>query len=316
AIERSNVTIMKPSGFYLVGFSNLKNSEYLVVFLFLVYVIILRGNFTLMAVVYLRPQLHTPRYMAVLNLAVVDVLYNTTIIPKLLQAFLFNSNFIGFYACFTQMFFAHYAAAMESASIVIMAYDRFVAICFPLRYPSVNTNTRMFIIITLCWFSLIIPLLYMVLLSAQLPFCSSLSIPNVFCGYGAMFRLACGDTSLHLRIVQAVTIALSYGPLAFIFLTYVIIVVTVINLDSAESKRKAISTCVAHLILVLIFYVPLMVNYMLTQLSFPYPYDIRNISIILGTTLPPMLNPIIYSLKTEEIRGLLFKAFKKQSISS
>uniref|UniRef100_H3A737 Olfactory receptor n=1 Tax=Latimeria chalumnae TaxID=7897 RepID=H3A737_LATCH len=311
--ESSNMTTVKPSGFYLVGLTNLKNSEYLLVFLFLVYVITLLGNFTLMAVVYLHPQLHTPRYMAVVNLATADILHSTAVVPKLLQAFLFNSNYIGFDACFTQMFFVHYAAAMESLSLVIMAYDRFVAICFPLRYPSINTNAKMFIIIAFCWISLIIPFLYMVLLNTKLSFCTSVDIPNFFCGYGAMFRLACGDTSLQLRIAQAVTIALSYGPLAFIFLTYVIILVTVINLDSAKSKRKAISTCVAHLILVLIFYMPLVVNYTLAQLSFTYSYDVRNISIILGSTFPPMLNPIIYSLKTEEIRGLLFKAFKKQS---
>nr|XP_006003075.1 PREDICTED: olfactory receptor 2A12-like [Latimeria chalumnae] len=313
--ETSNITIVKPSGFYLVGFTHLKNSEYLLVFLLLVYVITLLGNFTLMAVVYLHPQLHNPRYMAVFNLAMVDVLHNTTLIPKALQAFLYNSNYIEFHACFTQTFFAHYAAGMESISIVIMAYDRLVAICFPLRYPYINTNTKMFIIIASCWVSLIIPFLYMAVLNTKLSFCSSIQIPNFFCGFGAMFRLACGDTSLQLRIVQSVTIVLLYGPLVFIFLTYVAILVTVINLDSAESKKKAISTCVAHLILVLLFYGPLIINYMLSQFSLPYSYDIRNITIVLGSTLPPMLNPIIYSLKTDEIRGLLSKTFRKQSIS-
>nr|XP_006003076.1 PREDICTED: olfactory receptor 6N1-like [Latimeria chalumnae] len=313
--ETSNIIIVKPSGFYLVGFTNLKNSEYLLVFLFLVYVITLLGNFTLMAVVYLHPQLHTPRYMVVLNLAVAGALHNTTIIPKALQAFLFNSNYTEFDACFTQTFFAHYAAAMESISIVIMAYDRLVAICFPLRYPSINTNAKMFIIIASCWISLITPYLYMVVLNTKLSFCASIKIPNFFCGFGAMFRLACGDTLLQLRIAQTVTIVLMYGPLMFILLTYVAILVTVINLNSAESKKKAINTCVTHFLLVLISYGPLMINYTLAQLSLPYSYDIRNITIVLGSTLPPMLNPIIYSLKTEEIRGLLSKAFKKQSIS-
>ncbi|XP_064413117.1 olfactory receptor 4E2-like [Latimeria chalumnae] len=273
--EGSNITTVKPSGFYLVGLTNLKNSEYLLVFLFLVYVITLLGNFTLMTVVYLHPQLHTPRYMAVFNLAVVDVLHNTTIVPKTLQAFLFNSNYIGYDACFTQCFFAHYVGGMESISLVIMAYDRLVAICFPLQYPSINTNVNMLIIIGSCWLCLIIPLLYMVLLATKLSYCASLEIPSYFCSYGHVHRLA----------------------------------------YSTESRKKSISTCVTHLILVLIFYVPLMVNYMLVQLSVTYSGDIRNISVVLGSTLPPMLNPIIYSLKTEEVRAFIFRAFKKQSIS-
>nr|XP_014353393.1 PREDICTED: olfactory receptor 145-like [Latimeria chalumnae] len=195
AKESSNISIVQPSGFYLVGFTNLKNSEYLLVFLFLVYVITLLGNFTLMAVVCLQPQLHTPRYMAVFNLAVADVVYNTTLIPKALLAFLFNSNFIGFDACFTQMFFALYAVIMESLSLLIMAYDRFVAICFPLQYPSVNTSTKMFIILSLI-----------------------------------------------------------------------------------------------------------------------YSYKIRTLSIALASTLPPMLNPIIYSLNTEEVQSFISRAFKKWNI--
>nr|XP_014348191.1 PREDICTED: olfactory receptor 6Y1-like [Latimeria chalumnae] len=152
-----------------------------------------------------------------------------------------------------------------------MAYDRLVAICFPLRYPSINTNVNMLIIIGSCWLGLIIPLLYMVLLATKLSYCASLEIPSYFCGYGHVHRLAS-------------------------------------NLDSTESRKKSISTCVTHLILVLIFYVPLMVNYMLVQLSVTYSGDIRNISVVLSSTLPPMLNPIIYSLKTEEVRAFIFRA--------
>nr|XP_006011154.1 PREDICTED: olfactory receptor 2AP1-like [Latimeria chalumnae] len=313
--EGSNITTVKPPGFYLVGFTNLKKSEYLLIFLFLVYVITLLGNFTLMTVIYLHSQLHTPRYMAVFNLAVVDVLHNTTIIPKTLQAFLFNSNFIGYDACFTQWFFAHYVGSMESITLVIMAYDRLVAICFPLRYPSINTNINMLIIIASCWLGLITPFLYSVLLATKLSYCASLEITSYYCSYEHVQRLACDDTSLLLRMGQVVSIVLLYAPLAFIFLTYVTILVAVSNLDSSESRKKSISTCVTHLILVLILYVPLMVNYMLVFTSFTYSGDIQNISVLLGSTLPPMLNPIIYSLKTEEVRGFIFRASKKQRIS-
>uniref|UniRef100_H3AKA2 G-protein coupled receptors family 1 profile domain-containing protein n=1 Tax=Latimeria chalumnae TaxID=7897 RepID=H3AKA2_LATCH len=309
--EASNLTIVQPSGFYLVGLTNLKKSEYLLVFLFLVYVITLLGNFILMAVVYLHPQLHTPRYMTVFNLAVVDVLHSTVLIPKALQAFLFNSNYIGFNACFTQCFFAHYAGSIVSYSIVLMAYDRFVAICFPLRYPSINTNARMFIIIASCWILLIIPLLYMILSALKLSFCAAVEIPYFYCGFGPLFRLGCGDTREQLRVAQILTIGGLHCPLMFIALTYVAILVTVLKLDTAESRRKAISTCATHLILVLIAYVPKIVNYMMAQLSVTYSHAIQNIVLVFSLTLPVMFNPIIYSLKTEEVRTLIFRSFKK-----
>nr|XP_014353394.1 PREDICTED: olfactory receptor 51I1-like [Latimeria chalumnae] len=267
-----------------------------------------------MAVVYLHPQLHTPRYMTVLNLAVVDVVYNTTLIPKALQAFLFNSNYIGFDACFTQCFFAHYTAAMESTSLVIIAYDRFVAICFPLRYPSINTNTKMFIIIASCWLGLILPFLFIILLSTRLPFCKSVEISSFFCDYGPTLRLTCADISLFNIGAQIISITFLYGPLAFILLTYVAVFTAIIKLVSAVSRRNPIRTCVTHIILVLIFYVPLMVNYMLTQLSFSNSYNIRSLSTALASTLPPMLNPIIYSFSTEEVQSFIFRAFKKWNI--
>uniref|UniRef100_H3AIN6 Odorant receptor, family 40, subfamily A, member 1 n=1 Tax=Latimeria chalumnae TaxID=7897 RepID=H3AIN6_LATCH len=310
--EASNLTIVQPAGFYLVGLTNVKSSEYLLVFLFLVYVITILGNFILMAVVYLHPQLHTPRYMTVFNLAVVDVLQSTVLIPKTLQAFLFNSNYIGFNACFTQCFFAHYAGSVISYSIVLMAYDRFVAICFPLRYPSINTNARMFIIIASCWILLIIPLLYMVLSALKLSFCATVEIPIFYCGFGPLVRLGCGDKTEQLRVVQILTIGGLHCPLLFIALTYVAILVTVLKLDTAESRRKAISTCATHLILVLLFYMPKIVTYMMAQLSVTYFHAIQNITVVLSHTIPLMFNPVIYCLKTEEVRTLIFRSFKKR----
>nr|XP_006003079.1 PREDICTED: olfactory receptor 8H1-like [Latimeria chalumnae] len=310
--DASNRTFVQPAGFYLVGLTNLKNSEYLLVFLFLVYVITLLGNFTLIAVVYLHRQLHTPRYMTVFNLAVVDILHSTVLIPKTLQAFLFDFNYIGFNACFTQCFFAHYAGSVVSYAIVLMAYDRFVAICFPLLYPSINTNSRMFIIIASCWILLIIPLLYMVLSALKVSFCASVEIPYFYCGFGSLFRLGCGDTTEQLRMAQILTTGVLHCPLMFIALTYVAILVAVLKLDTAESRRKAISTCATHFILVLTVYVPKIVNYMMAQLSVTYSHDIRNITIVLSLTIPLMFNPVIYCLKTEEVRTLIFRSFKKR----
>uniref|UniRef100_H3AIZ9 Odorant receptor, family 40, subfamily A, member 1 n=2 Tax=Latimeria chalumnae TaxID=7897 RepID=H3AIZ9_LATCH len=302
------------TGFYLMGFSQLKNTSYLFVFLSLVYVITLLGNFVLMSVIYLEQSLHTPRYVAVFNLAVVDVLYNTAYIPQMINMFLFKSNFIAFKTCFSQMFFGHYFASVECFSLAIMAYDRLLAICFPLRYPSLNTNAKILLIIAMCWICLILPVLFLIILASRLSYCASTEVYSCFCEHGPIYKRACGDISLNSKLASLVSIIILYGPLAFIIVTYAFIAVAVIKISSAEGRRKAVSTCISHLILVLIFFVPIMVLYMLATLGVKHSLDTRNLCIVLSNTLPPMLNPVIYSLKTEEIRVHLFKLFKIKNI--
>ncbi|XP_064413127.1 olfactory receptor 6N2-like [Latimeria chalumnae] len=289
------------AGFYLMGFSQLKNTSYLFVFLSIVYVITLLGNFVLMSLIYLVQNLHTPRYVAVFNLAVVDVLYNTAYIPQMINTFLFKSNFIGFKTCFSQMFFGHYFASIECFSLAVMANDRLLAICFPLRYPSLNTNAKILLIIAMCWICLILPTLFVIILASRLSYCASTEVYSCFCEHGPIYRIACGDTSLNAKLGLLVGSIILYGPFAFIIVTYAVIAVAVIKIASAEKRRKAVSTCISHLILVLIFFVPIMVTYMLGALGVKHSLDTRNLCIVLSNTLPPMLNPIIYSLKTEEI---------------
>ncbi|XP_014351304.2 olfactory receptor 6N1-like [Latimeria chalumnae] len=310
----STISTEQVAGFYLMGFSELKNMSYLFVLLSLVYVITLLGNFVLMSVIYLVQNLHTPRYLAVLNLAVVDIFYNTAYIPQMINTFLMKSNFIGFEACFSQMFFGHYFTAVESFSLAAMAYDRLLAICFPLRYPSINTNTKILLIIAMCWIFPIIPLLFLIILASRFSYCASTEVYSCFCEHGPIYRIACGDTSLNVTLALIFITILLYGPLAFIIVTYILIAVAVFKIASAEGRRKAVSTCVSHLILVLIFFLPIVVMYMIGILGVKHSLDTRNLCIVLSNTLPPMLNPIIYSLKTEEIRVHLFKPFKIKNI--
>ncbi|XP_014351305.2 olfactory receptor 6N1-like [Latimeria chalumnae] len=302
------------TGFYLMGFSQLKNTSYLFVFLSLVYVITLLGNFVLMSVIYLEQNLHTPRYVAVFNLAVVDVVYNTAYIPQMIHTFLLKSNFIGFKACFIQMFLGHYFGSIECFSLAVMAYDRLLAICFPLRYPSLNTNTKILLIIAMCWICILLPVLFLIILASRLSYCASTEVYSCFCEHGPIYRIACGDTSLKAKLSLLISSIILYGPFAFIIVTYAVIAVSVIKLASADGRRKAVSTCISHLILVLIFFVPIMIMYMIGILGVKHSLDTQNLSIVLSNTLPPMLNPIIYSLKTEEIRVHLFKPFKIKNI--
>ncbi|XP_064413144.1 olfactory receptor 2AT4-like [Latimeria chalumnae] len=313
--ELSNISFHETFGFYLMGIPDLKDSRYFFVFLSLVYMITLLANFTLMALIYFKQTLHTPKYITVFNLAIVDIAYNSVLIPQMIQAFLLNSNYIDFKACFIQMFFIYYITGMEAFSLAIMAYDRLLAICFPLCYLTLNTNAKMFIIIGITWICLLIPPVYAIILLTRLSYCRSREIYSCYCEFRPTYILACDDVSHIPRNAIAISTTLLYTPLIFIIVTYTVIVAAVIKLKSAGSRWKVFSTCASHLLLVVIFFVPLMVIYMTDLLGLTQSYNARNINIVLSSTLPPMLNPIIYSLKTEEIWEHLSKVFKMQIIS-
>nr|XP_006008079.2 PREDICTED: olfactory receptor-like protein OLF3 [Latimeria chalumnae] len=300
-MEIPNITRIQDFDFYITGFSEFDNTESFFVFLALVYVITLLGNFALMAVIYLEQQLHTARYMAVFNLAVIDIIYNIMLIPKMIHDFLFKDTYVGFKACFTQIFFTIYMNGMESLTLSVMSYDRLLAVCYPLRYPSINTNTRMFIILVTSWIVLLCPVLYLVILTSKLDYCASKDIQSFYCELGPTLHLPCGDVSKEREIALIAVGFMLFGPLAFICITYIALITVVKKIANAEGQRKAFNTCASHLFLVLVFFVPVITTYMFCACDVPFTSRIRKIIIVLSNTLPPMLNPIIYSLKTEEI---------------
>lgn len=309
-----NSTIVKPLGFYINGFHSLQNTHYYFIFLSFVYLATLLANFLLMAIIWFVESLHTPKYLAIFSLSVVDVSYSTAIIPKAIDVFLFNSRFVFYDVCFTQLFFVHYFCAMESFTLAVLAYDRLISICFPLRSNTINTNTRMILIIAVTW---IIPFVFMVVtifLLKRLSFCKSTAIESYFCDHGPVFVLACNDNSPNWTNVYFYVVGIICLPLAFIIISYVSIIVSLLKIASAEGRRKAFKTCSTHLTLVAIFYIPLLVTYIIVLVKFRIDTDVRILNTSLSATLPPLLNPIIYTLKTEEIWEQI-KNFRKRMVN-
>ncbi|MBN3324439.1 OR6S1 protein, partial [Atractosteus spatula] len=308
-----NTTFSKPVGFLIAGFQNLQHSDYYYIFLACVYLTTLAANFFLMSVIWLSECLHTPKYIAVFNLSVVDVSISTALIPNCIGQFLFHSRFVLYETCLTQMFFFHSFSILESLSLVVMSYERFVSICFPLRSSTINRNTRMFFIIGFCWLLVLTSFVVAVVFIARLSFCKPVPvIKSYFCDHGPVFKEACSSYTPSWTIANVYIVIYIYVPLFLISMSYVCIIAALSRISSVQGRWKAFKTCTAHLALVTIFFIPSLVTYMIGWINVLVDTDTRILNTSLAATLPPLLNPIIYTLKTEEVMEQIKKLIRKQ----
>ncbi|XP_074528545.1 olfactory receptor 1E16-like [Halichoeres trimaculatus] len=309
-----NSTLVRPTGFYLSGFTNIPHAKYFYVFLCFVYIVTVLGNGFLFLVIYLDEALHTPKYMIVFNLAFADLCGSTALIPKLLDTFLFNRRYIVYEACLSYLFFVFMFAGVQSWTLVTMAYDRFIAICFPLRYHTIVTKPAIGVMLLFSWVFSISFLSILVKLIDRLSFCRSVVVRTFFCDNGPIYRLACNDNSLNIVMASIAFFVFLFIPFIMIALTYVCISIALKRIASGEERLIAFKTCTSHLMLVAIFFVPFISTNIATVASGLHP-NARIINSCLTHTIPAMLNPIIYSLKTEEVLNSIKKLYHRNKIS-
>ncbi|XP_018546650.1 olfactory receptor 2AT4-like [Lates calcarifer] len=295
--------IIHPPGFYIIGFQTFPYISVYFIFLAFVYVVTLVFNILLMSIIALDHKLHTPKFMAVINLAVIDVILNTSTIPSMIKAFLFKDNFVPFNLCLLQMYVYYAFASLESFALAVLAYDRLIAICFPLRQNLLNTLPIMSCIVGLTWVYCLGRVAYSTAIMTRLSFCKSVRVFSYFCDYAPVFRLACNDYTLQWSVASASSMANLMGPFSFIVLSYVCIMVTVFRMKSVSSRMKALTTCIEHLILVAAFYIPIFSIFLIGLYVQAIDPDQRVLSLSLASCLPPSINPIVYSLKTKQIRN-------------
>uniref|UniRef100_UPI0009B36F5A olfactory receptor 1-like n=1 Tax=Monopterus albus TaxID=43700 RepID=UPI0009B36F5A len=310
-----NATFVRPAQFYLSGLTNIPHDKYFYVFLCFVYIMTVLGNGLLLSVIYLDKTLHTPKYTIVFNLALIDLCGSTALIPKLLDTFLFDRRYIVYEACLSYMFFVWFFLGLQSWTLVIMAYDRFIAICFPLRYHSIVTKPAIAVMLLFVWVFSLSVVACMVGFFDRLSFCRSLVIQSFFCDHGPTYRLACNDTNLNYIMAVVVVTVVVVIPIILIALTYIYIVKAVRKIASGEERVKAVKTFTSHLTLVSVFFLPLL-GTNIAALTWSLPLNIRIFDSTLTHIIPPLLNPIIYSLKTEEVLNSIKKLYQRNRLSS
>ncbi|XP_039602380.1 olfactory receptor 1M1-like [Polypterus senegalus] len=306
-----NETLIHPEMFYISGLNDLLFANYFYIFLFIVYIFTIFANVFVILLIYFDQNLHNPKYIAVSHLTCADLCTSTALIPKMIEIFLFKSNLITYSACLVNMFFVHFFNVIQSLSLAILAYDRLIAICYPLQYHSINTNSRMVIIIFSAWMLCALLLSTMVLLIRRLSFCQSVVINSYFCDHGPVYKLACNDFHLNLIIGFVCIALLLFAPLTFILISYVAIGLALQKIATADGRQKALKTCTSHIILVAMFYLPVAITYVASQFANIHP-NARILSNSMAVTIPPMLNPIVYTLKTEEMMDSIKKYYKRK----
>ncbi|XP_012509662.1 PREDICTED: olfactory receptor 56A3-like [Propithecus coquereli] len=269
------------------------------------------ANATLLITIWLEAALHQPMYYLLSLLSLLDIVLCLTVIPKVLAIFWFDLRPISFSACFLQMFIMNNFLHMESCTFLAMAYDRYVAICKPLHYPSVITDqfvakVIVFILARNTFFTAPIPIL-----SAHLHYCGKNVIENCICANLSVSKLSCDNVALN-RIYQLIVAWMLIGSdLILIFLSYIFILHAVLRLKAKGAAAKALSTCSSHFILILFFSTILLV-FVFTHMSkkkvFP---DIPVLLNVLHHVIPAALNPIVYGVRTQEIKQGIWKLLRR-----
>ena len=292
--------------FLLLGLSEDPEQQPLLFGLFLtMYLVTALGNLLIMLAIGSDSHLHTPLYFFLSHLSFTDLCFSTTTVPKMLVNIERRSKSISYTGCLTQVCFVLLFAGLENFLLAAMAYDRYVAICHPLRYV---------VIMNLCLCGLLI-LLSLVISSAdallhtlmvlRLSFCTELEIPHFFCELDQVIKLACSDTLINNILVYLVTSILGGVPLLGIIFSYTQIVSSVLRMPSARGKYKAFSTCGSHLSVVSLFYGTAFGVYV----SSAFSNASRNTAVLsmMYTVVPQMMNPFIYSLRNRDVKGALRK---------
>ncbi|XP_006111353.4 olfactory receptor 52K2-like [Pelodiscus sinensis] len=308
-MSASNMTnFTNPSTFILLGIPGLETAHVWISIPFCtMYSITILGNSVILFMVTRDLSLHGPMYYFLSMLAFTDLVLSTSTLPKMLSIFWFNSREIDFNACLTQMYFLRCSSMMESGIFVAMAFDRYVAICHPLRHCTILTNhvvAKICLAVVLRGGMLVLPYPF---LTRRWPYCRSNIIPHTYCEHMAVVKLACADTRISNYYGLFVAFIVPGVDVFFIAISYTEILRAIFCLPKKDARIKTFGTCISHLCAILAFYIPIIFS------SLTYRFG-QNIALWVHVFIanfyllvPPMLNPIIYGVRTKQLQKSLFQ---------
>ncbi|XP_004647928.1 olfactory receptor 2D2 [Octodon degus] len=290
--------------FLLLGLSDDPNTQQLLFILFLgVYLITVLGNLLLMSLVQVDNQLHTPMYFFLCNLSLADLCFSTNIVPQALVHLLSRKKVISFTRCAAQLFLFLIFGCTQCVLLAVMSFDRYVAICNPLHYPSIMTWRVCIQLATGSWASGILVSVVDTTFTLRLPYRGSNSIAHFFCEAPALLILASTDTRTSEMAIFLMGVVILLLPVSLILVSYGYIIETVVKMKSAAGRLKAFSTCGSHLLVVTLFYGSAIITYMTPKSS----KQQEKLVSVFYAVVTPMLNPLIYSLRNKDVKGALRK---------
>ncbi|XP_072472678.1 olfactory receptor 52H1-like [Notamacropus eugenii] len=305
-----NLSSYNPNSFTLVGIPGLEKFHIWIAIPFCaIYLVAIAGNCVLLYLIVMEHSLHEPMFLFLSMLAQTDLILSSTTVPKLLSNLWCGDKKITFSGCLTQMFFLHFSRTVDSATLMAMAYDRYVAICSPLRYTTILTHQVIFKImvgIIIRSFCVILPDVFLV---KRLPFCRTLVIPHTYCEHIGVAQLSCADISINIWYGFAVPLMIVLSDIVLIAVSYTIILSAVFCLPSHGARQKALGTCGSHICVILMFYTPLFFSILVHRFGHNVPRHVLILFANFYVVIPPALNPIVYGVKTKQIREKILLLF-------
>ncbi|CAO2631228.1 Olfactory receptor 2M3 [Lemmus lemmus] len=294
------------TGFILLGlFPPSQTGLFLFILIVLIFLTAWIGNLCMILLILLESRLHTPMYFLLSQLSFIDLNYISTIVPKMVSDFMFGTKYISFIGCGFQIFLFLTFGGAECFLLATMAYDRYVAICQPLRYPILMSHKICGLMAASSWILGSLDGIIEAAAALSFSYCGAREIPHFFCDVPALLTLSCSDTLTFEKMIFFCCVIMLIFPVTIIIASYTRVILAVIRMSSAESRHKAFATCSSHLVVVGMYYGAAMFIYMRPS-SGRSPNQDKMVSAFY-TILTPLLNPLIYSLRNREVARAFMK---------
>ncbi|XP_074046418.1 olfactory receptor 51B6-like [Macrotis lagotis] len=299
--------------FFLTGFPGMEGAHrWISIPFFAVYVSVIFGNGTLLFLIKNDHNLHEPMYYFLAMLAATDLGVTLTTMPTVLRVLWLDQRQIGHGICFAQAYFIHTLSIVESGVLLSMAYDRFVAICNPLRYTTILTNSQVMKIGIGVLMRAALSIMPIIIRLHWLPYCHSHILSHAFCLHQDVIKLACANITFNRLYPVVVVFAMVLMDFFIIVFSYVLILKTVMGIASGEERAKALNTCVSHICCILVFYVTVVGLTFIHRFGKHVPHVVHITMSYVYFLFPPLMNPVIYSVKTKQIQSGFFRMFSFQ----